>query len=129
MRPCQFVMFAFLMVGVTSIFLENAFPYEEYREYTTVTHEDFPDPWATLEAEKPWLAWGLKFFNPPFLLKVLGPLGLGIMLLAGVGTFASAFAFEGISRGILIALALYCLGYLGSQFVVMSLVGQGVLSP
>ena len=117
-----------LAIGSVWVFVERAFSYYDYQERTTVVNENWHDPWATLETQKPWLASWLKFFNPRFL-SALGPLGLGVTLLVGMGALVSAFGFEGTPRVLLFVLALYCFGHLVSQFVVISLVGQGVLAP
>jgi len=82
--------------------------------------------WSGLKRSKPVLYHVLNFLNPPLLNNVLGNI---LSFFIAIGCLTAIFGFEGDARAVLILICIYFWTRLISLFVVMNLIGRGVLSP
>ena len=119
-----------LLLSIFITMLSAAYVRGYYEESYTTYNENTPAEqddtgWAQLKVDKPRLYNILIFLNPKPLNNVAGNI---LTLLFAIGTLGASIAFEG-TKALMILLSVYCWGRIISIFVIMNLVGRGILSP
>jgi len=107
----------------------KAYYEEQHYEYSTPQQSDEEirqEAWVKLNKDNPLLYNLLIFFNPPILNNLIGNI---ITIMVAVGSLAGLYAFEGEGKIIMFLIIFYSWGRIICLFIMMNLVGRGVLPP